>query len=585
MLSTPSITLAVCTNFLPEAEIIVKRGELENVTLISWDATCQGAPITWDEMATLFNQSNRPTDQLVIIGSCFSRSLPSPPEALNHIHLEQLDHCFDLICAKEMVASLINEGSYLTSSGWLKSWRSTLADWGFDQNLARQFFQDTTNKIVLLDTGIIPNAVTELESFAAYVDLPCQHIRVGLDHFFWRLSALVSKVRGESLQQRLLLNEERLAQYEFSLSLLDSLTDSQTGQQAISGLVDIFHILFAPQQVHFYRHQPASGGTDPDTTTPEFLSADMLLRLNKNNYLLHDSQDGFWIVLKSGSLIAGYLNISKVQMVEYLNRYLNLALAIAPLCALTISRGRFAEQRQKDMKDLQQKNEEIEQFVNVVSHDLKSPLVTISSFLDMLQQDIVNNPELVAKDASFIRGAIDKMDQLLTALLQLARTGRSEVQPQRISLRSLIDSSLAAVAGSVRENGIDVVVEPHDLQLFGDPLQLGQIWQNLIENAIKYRGDGPEPRIVVGVDLSAGETEFFVCDNGIGIASKHSERIFGIFAQLNPHSGGCGLGLALVKKIVERYQGKIRVESEGPGQGSCFMFTLPGALKQKEVTE
>ena len=578
MLSTPPINLAVCTNFLPEAEELINRGELENVTLISWGTSCRGTAKNWEEMALLFDQNNKSTDLLVIVGSCFSRSLPSPPEALNHIHLERLNQCFDLICAKEMVASLINEGSYLTSSGWLRSWRNTLDDWGFDQPLARQFFQDTTTRIVLLDTGIYPDAVTELESFAAYVDLPCHQIRVGLDHFLWRLSAIMGRVRGEHLQQKLLLNEEKLAQYELSLNLLDSLTDSQTEEEAVSGLVDIFRTLFAPQQVHFHRHLQPSGGADEDAASAEFLSAEMLLRLNKNNYLLHESQDGFWIVLKNGAFVAGYLNITRVLIAEYLNRYLNLALAIAPLCALAISRGRFAEQRQKDMKVLQQKNEEIEQFVYVVSHDLKSPLVTISTFLEMLRQDIIDNPELVEKDVSFIRGAIDKMDMLLSALLHLAGAGQKQAQPQSINLQSLIGTSLTTVAGSVHQHSIDVVVEPQDLQLVGDPLQFGQIWQNLIENAIKYRGDQPKPRIVIGVDISNNEPEFFVCDNGIGITPIHADRVFGLFAQLDPHSDGNGLGLTLVKKVVESYQGKIWVESGGLGQGSCFKFTLPDAV-------
>ncbi|MBD1401836.1 transporter substrate-binding domain-containing protein [Pelovirga terrestris] len=235
--------------------------------------------------------------------------------------------------------------------------------------------------------------------------------------------------------------------------------------------------------------------------------------------------------------------------------------------------------------EVQQKNEELEQFVYLVSHDLKSPLITISSFLEMLQEDIAaNNLERVAKDLNFIRGGINKMDQLLSALLRLSRTGQKETAPQRINFHSLIDSTLRALAGPIRDHAIDVVVEPQDLSLFGDPLQLGQIWQNLIENAIKYRGDQPKPRIIVGVDLSTKEPEFFICDNGIGIAPKHSKQIFGLFAQLHPESDGCGLGLALVKKIVERYQGTIRVESAGLGKGSCFYFTLPDSLINQDTT-
>lgn len=585
MLTTPPITLAICTNFLPEAKVLVKRNEMENITLIPWEATCRRSLTSWDEVMSLVDQADKPANPLVIIGSCFSRSIGSALEDLNHVHLEQLDHCFDLICSKEMVADLIKEGSYLVSSGWLTNWRQTLDDWGFDQRLAGQFFQETATKIVLLDTGIAPEAKTELQSFATHVGLPVHRIRVGLDHFFWRMSSIIGSARAEYQQQRLQLNEEKLAQYELSLSLLDSLTDSKTEQEAVSGLTETFHVLFAPQHVQFYRHQQSSSGTDERTSMPETLSAEMLHRLTKNNYVLHESQDGFWIVLKNGAVIAGYLNISKVQIAKYLLRYLNLALALAPLCALAISRGQFAEQRQKDMAALQLKNEEMEHFVDVVSHDLRSPLVTISSFMTMLQQDIsTNNQELVAKDLNFIRGAMDKMNLLLNALRHLSSTGRQEFKVQRISLQSVIDSSLTAVAGSVQQYNINVVVKHQEMQLVGDPLQLGQIWQNLIENAIKYRGNHPSPTIEVGVIDNQIEPEFYVCDNGIGIASKHVERVFGIFSQLNPSSDGCGLGLALVKKIVERYQGSIRVESEGSGKGSCFYFTLPGALIKGDKT-
>lgn len=357
MLPTPPVTLAVCTNFLPEAQALVGRGELENITLTSWDAACQCPAKTWEEIAHLFEQKDKSTKPLVIIGSCFSHSLPSRPEFMKHIHLVPLEQCFELICDKEILTSLTNEESFLTSSGWLKSWRTTLADWGFDQPLARQFFHDTSNKIILLDTGIYPDAVTELESFAAYVNLPCQHIRIGLDHFSRRVSAILNNVRGEYLQKRLLLNEEKLAQYELSLSLLDRLTDSQTEQDAIAGLVDIFHTLFAPRHVHFHRHLPSSAGSDVGSNDSaidtEFLPAEKHQILERNKFLLHQSLDGFWLVLKSGTFIAGYLNITRIHLSEHLHRYLNLALAIAPLCAVAVSRGRFAEQRQKDMIALQ----------------------------------------------------------------------------------------------------------------------------------------------------------------------------------------------------------------------------------------
>ncbi len=114
-------------------------------------------------------------------------------------------------------------------------------------------------------------------------------------------------------------------------------------------------------------------------------------------------------------------------------------------------------------------------------------------------------------------------------------------------------------------------------------MRLGLVWQNLIENAIKYRGNQPHLRIEIGVETQDKETIFYIRDNGMGIEKKHAERIFKLFSQLNPQCEGSGLGLALVKKIVELYNGRIWVESDGLERGSCFRFTLPGAILAEDT--
>ena len=117
--------------------------------------------------------------------------------------------------------------------------------------------------------------------------------------------------------------------------------------------------------------------------------------------------------------------------------------------------------------------------------------------------------------------------------------------------------------------------------LFGDRPRLVEIWQNLVENAVKYMGEQAEPRLTIGLERQGADTVFFVGDNGIGIEPQYQGKIFGIFEKLDSKSEGTGIGLAVVKRIVELYQGTIRVESSGLGQGACFRFTLPGAVKNK----
>ena len=133
------------------------------------------------------------------------------------------------------------------------------------------------------------------------------------------------------------------------------------------------------------------------------------------------------------------------------------------------------------------------------------------------------------------------------------------------------------MAGSIAESRVEVKVDDAAISLYGDRQRLVEIWQNLIENAVKYMGDRESPLIEVGAEIDGEDTVFFVRDNGIGIDPRYKEKIFGLFEKLDPKTDGSGLGLALVKRIVALYHGSIRVESE-PGKGACFRFTLPEAI-------
>jgi len=232
--------------------------------------------------------------------------------------------------------------------------------------------------------------------------------------------------------------------------------------------------------------------------------------------------------------------------------------------------------------ELEKKNQEMEQFVYIVSHDLKSPLVTIKAFLKMLQEDIRNNDqEQISKDLEFIHSATNKVDALLGALLKLSRVGRMDALATTRPVAELVDECLMILGGTLQDRQVTVAVGEMPFALHGDPLHFGQIWQNLIENAVKYMGDQQQPSVEVGVRPQDKDLVFFVRDNGAGIAPEQHQRVFAIFAQLNPNSEGIGLGLALVNKLVAIYGGRVWVESEGEGKGSCFCFTLPGALRHE----
>ena len=239
----------------------------------------------------------------------------------------------------------------------------------------------------------------------------------------------------------------------------------------------------------------------------------------------------------------------------------------------------ITERKLRD-QELKHKTEEMERFTFMISHDLKGPLVTVRTFLGYLEQDLASGrAERVAKDLGFIRDAAGKMGRLLEDLLEVSRVGRVVNPPVQMTVDELVQDAVQALAGAIASRGVEIRAVSAPLTLTGDRPRLEALWQNLLENAIKYLGDQPAPRVELGVEPGPAGPVFFVRDNGMGIDPRFQEKIFGLFDQLDPASEGTGLGLALARRIVELSGGRIWVESEGPGRGACFRFTLPAALK------
>lgn len=233
-------------------------------------------------------------------------------------------------------------------------------------------------------------------------------------------------------------------------------------------------------------------------------------------------------------------------------------------------------EREKLIADLESKNTELERFTYTVSHDLKSPLVTINGFLGYLEQDATSgNTERLKKDIQRIQDAVHKMQRLLNELLELSRVGRIMNTPQNNPFNELVSEALEIVQGRLNERHVQVQIQSNLPPIFGDKPRLVEVLQNLLDNAAKYMGSQPTPRIEVGSEGEGSEKPiFFVRDNGMGIAPEYHERIFGLFNKLDTDSEGTGIGLTLVKRIIEVHGGRIWVESE-LGKGSTFYFTLP----------
>ncbi len=296
------------------------------------------------------------------------------------------------------------------------------------------------------------------------------------------------------------------------------------------------------------------------------------------------------IPLKTRGKIIGLIALDGRQKGQFTEHHAQLAVTFADQVAIALENSRLFSDLQAELQDrkkliseLESKNAELERFTYTVSHDLKAPLVTINGFLGYMERDAISgNMERLKVDNLRIREAVNKMQRLLNELLQLSRIGRVSNPHEHVVFEELVHEALDIVRIQLEARRVQVVIQPDLPAVFGDRQRLLEVLQNLIGNACNFTGDQPDPKVEIGQQGEEnGAPVFFVRDNGIGISPEFHERIFGLFDKLDAKTDGTGVGLAIVKRIIEVHGGRIWVESD-LGKGTTFYFTLAADTKKFE---
>ncbi|MBS2007490.1 MAG: response regulator [Cyanobacteria bacterium SZAS TMP-1] len=242
---------------------------------------------------------------------------------------------------------------------------------------------------------------------------------------------------------------------------------------------------------------------------------------------------------------------------------------------------RLERRVQERTDELTRSNEELRQFAKIASHDLQEPLRAVQGFVNLLAENTKGKLDQDCEEfIEYILDGTARMQQLIQSVLLHSSITAEETAYASSDCNAVLEEVLANLDASIRENKAELEID--SLPTVGvERSQLVQLFQNLISNAIKYRGT-QSPRIFVGAERTVNDWLFSVRDNGIGIDSKYADKIFDMFARLHGKTKyqGTGMGLAICKKIVELHGGKIWVESE-VGEGCIFLFTLPAARKLK----
>jgi PAS domain S-box-containing protein len=250
-------------------------------------------------------------------------------------------------------------------------------------------------------------------------------------------------------------------------------------------------------------------------------------------------------------------------------------IAIIGLGRDVTERKRIERELEEKAEELRRSNEELVRFAYIASHDLQEPLRTISSFGGLLEKEAAGKLDERSKEyLRYILEGSSRMRDLINDLLEYSRVGTSKKEFSQVNMNEAVNRALRSLRSSVRESGAKIDV--HELPAIrGDMSQMIQLFQNLIANALKFRGSS-KPRIEVSAITYGDDLVFSIKDNGIGIDLKYQDRLFMMFSRLHTRDEypGTGIGLAISKKIVERHGGRIWFESE-VGKGTTFYFTLP----------
>ena len=281
-----------------------------------------------------------------------------------------------------------------------------------------------------------------------------------------------------------------------------------------------------------------------------------------------------YIPMFSREKIIGVLSMQSYAPNLYKESHIRLLESFANLAAIALEKAKLYEETISKSIQLQNRNKELDDFTYVVSHDLKEPLITVEGYSRVLLKDHVHEKDGAASE--YIQSIIQsctRMKGLIDDLLVLSRVSRFSELTEVVSLNEILNEVLDDLRFSIQEKHVALVLPHQPLSYQCNPTQIKLVLRNLISNAIKFNKN-ENPIIKITLEESDKRILFSIQDNGIGIEKRYFDKIFVIFQRLNPEYEGSGAGLAIVKKIVELYQGQIWLESE-IGKGTTFYFSLP----------
>jgi signal transduction histidine kinase len=605
MRSPKTLGLLVCKNFRNEFQHVIKKLDYSDIVLASYRSSCAHGGND-DNLAAVHAHIKQRCDEVKLISplSCTNCS-----QGFCRAQFFADQTCLEYFIPTSIMQYFIAQGKYLVTPGWLFDWESTVKDkWAFKKEQAQDFFKETANEIVVLDTGVYPDFSDHLKSLSEFINLKYSIVPVGLDYLELKLSSLILDWRKSNDNQQLLSQRKewqlRLANFMMLYDVIPKLAAKDNEKELLQVVEELLHSLLAPKRVSFYQSDFATNVTKkeqraletqfdfPGTLDWDEDKADIRIKVQQQGESL------LYIYVKE-LLYPQHFTVY-LEVIEIITNFLGLFILNARQNEMLRSANQEAIKHEKEMRsanqalflansELKLAKEEAEKavatkdkFFSIIAHDLRSPfngMMGFSSILNESYDDLSRSEHL--EYLGIINTSLINTLKLLEDLLAWSRAQRGAIpfRPEKIIIKSFVDGVQEEFFQSVQAKSVKILnTAPAELEMWADKDLMRVVLRNLIGNAIKFTPRGGEISIGCSKLPESKMTEIQVCDSGLGMSPEKIKSLFDVGKNSSTpgteQEKGSGLGLILCKEFVDIHNGIIKVQSE-LGKGSCFTVCIP----------
>lgn len=497
--------------------------------------------------------------------------------------------CFELIAPPKLIEHLQGSGAFLTSPGWIRKWKHVMREWGADRDAARLMFQEMARKIVLLDTFCSEEYLEQLYDFADYVGLPVEIMPIGLEYLQSRLGNEISHWRASQSARELDHANRNASDNMMVMDLLKDVVHTLDEEGILEKIRTLLEMLLAPKSVRFCPPDNCSATTRGESLT--------LQEKSKVPALWDVTISGFRIPLVRDRLILCWIECEGIMFPEYRDHYSQLISMLSDVFALSINNARIHDTLKCHALELDilrvkadAANKSKSAFLASMSHEIRTPMNGIFGLLQLLQTTALDDEQ--GEYVEMTMNAAKNLLNLLNDILDLSKVeaGKIDIHNSEFNLSDLCRSMPSIFIEQIHKKNIALAINiAPDVPspIISDEVRLRQVLFNLVGNAMKFTESG-SVNVQIGVGSNVGHKRtlhFSVTDTGIGIPEDQIRKLFKPFTQvddsLSRKHQGAGLGLSIVKHLVELMGGSIGLESI-LGQGTTVRFDiLVGILEQK----